>query len=237
MDGDAEEVAARLTKLVGLPNVSVSADDKWMPRGKSDPGEVQLDKAGGLLPTETQKQLRDWWLAVPKRANTPNWDIASSCHINDERGLILVEAKAHETELADPDDCKSTNLKNIRQIGRAISEANLHLQESCLAQLETKHCWNLSAWGHYQLSNRFAWSWKLASLGVPVVLVYLGFLNADEMPDPFHDPSEWESVLRNYAEGTVNSGVWGERLHIGESRIPLIPLIRTCNQDFDPKNP
>ena len=28
------------------------------------------------------------------------------------------------------------------------------------------------------MSNRFAWAWKLADLGVPVVLVYLGFFRA-----------------------------------------------------------
>ena len=33
------------------------------------------------------------------------------------------------------------------------------------------------------MSNRFAWAWKLASSSVPVVLIYLGFLRADEMRD------------------------------------------------------
>ena len=36
---------------------------------------------------------------------------------------------------------------------------------------------------HYSLCNRVAWAWKLAQLGVPVVWVYLGFLNATEMLD------------------------------------------------------
>ncbi len=35
----------------------------------------------------------------------------------------------------------------------------------------------------YQLCNRVAWAWKLADLGVPGVLVFLGFLNATEMRD------------------------------------------------------
>ena len=30
--------------------------------------------------------------------------------------------------------------------------------------------WGLSRDDHYQLSNRFAWCWKLATLGIPVVL-------------------------------------------------------------------
>ena len=248
MEGDREDVAARLTKLVGLPDVSVSADDKWMPYGKpilkdgswdkTPANEARLDKANCLVESKIRNPLRTWWLA--RRGNTPNWDIASTCNINGEPGLILVEAKAHDTELTKPDNCGSKNCENVKRICKAISEANRDLQESCQSQLGTKHDWRLSNRGHYQLSNRFAWSWKLASLGVPVVLVYLGFLNAYEMIDkgcPFQDTSKWERVLKNYGKDTVNNAVWGERLYIGEAKTPFIPLIRACDQDFDPKNP
>ena len=69
------------------------------------------------------------------------------------------------------------NKANHNQIGDAIQQAN-HGLEPLLPG------WDLSRDSHYQLSNRFAWSWKIASMGVPVVLVYLGFLNADEMDAP-----------------------------------------------------
>ena len=39
-------------------------------------------------------QLENWWLAHPKGANTPNWDIALGCEIEGKPGLILVEAGA-----------------------------------------------------------------------------------------------------------------------------------------------
>ncbi len=70
--------------------------------------------------------------------------------------------------------CPTTSKRNHAQIGRAISEASLGLKD-------TMDGWNLSRDSHYQLANRFAWAWKLASMGVPVVLVYLGFLGAAEM--------------------------------------------------------
>jgi hypothetical protein len=41
---------------------------------------------------------------------------------------------------------------------------------------------HISRDNRYQMSNRFAWSWKLASVGVPVVLVYLGFVGAADRP-------------------------------------------------------
>ena len=97
MHGEREEVAARLTKLVGLPDVKVSPDDKWMPYGKpvkkedgswdkAPAAESRLRKADGLIPSGTQGQLQSWWLAVSRGANTPNWDIASRCRINGKRG-------------------------------------------------------------------------------------------------------------------------------------------------------
>ena len=54
----------------------------------------------------------------------------SSCTIEGVEGLILVEAKAHGTELKS--DGKSPGDKeNHEQIGAAINEANTALNESC----------------------------------------------------------------------------------------------------------
>ena len=240
MDGEREEVAARLTELVDLPDVLVSPTDTWMPSGKSAPTEIELDKADGLLLPEIQRELGQWWLAVGiGKTRTPVWDIASTCNIKGKQGLILVEAKAHENELSTQgkkldNNASENSQKNHEQIGGAIIEANRELQSEVGGE------WNLSRDSHYQISNRFAWSWKLASLGTPVVLVYLGFLRAYEMTDrgdPFHYLSEWESSLKAHVQGKVNSTAWGKCLYIGEARIPFIPLIRAYNQHFDPKKP
>ena len=240
-DGEREDVAKRLTELVRLPHVRVSADDKWMPCGKpvkredgswdkTPSDEVQLDKKNCLLSCEIREPLGKWWLAI--QATTPNWDIASTCRVNDRQGLVLVEAKAHEVELTHyPDNCDSGKSENIKQIRNAICEANRRLQA------ETENKWELSPEGHYQLSNRFAWSWKLATLKIPVVLVYLGFLNAFDMgPNTklFRSESEWRRVLETYCEGKVDNSCWGRHLYFNGT--PLIPVIRTCNLPFDPKN-
>ncbi len=249
MDGDREEVAKRLIELVGLPDVVVSSNDKWMPYSKpvrkgdgswdkTPADESRLRKADGLIPAEAQKQLQNWWLAVQRgNPNTPNWDIASTCNINGKRGLILVEAKAHAKELNSKGKSLSrkaseNSRKNHEQIFGAIAEANRKFQS------EIGGDWNISRDSHYQLSNRFAWSWKLASLGVPVVLVYLGFLNADEMWDqgqPFHSQSEWECVLQDHCQSIVDNACWEQRLCFNDT--PFIPVIRACDQPFDPKNP
>ena len=156
------------------------------------------------------------------RANTPNWDVASTCKIEGKEGLLLVEAKAHRNELTKRGKRKPTGSQNRRKnherIGSAIKEANAGLGSV------TRGIWGLSRDHHYQLANRFAWSWKLAMLGVPVVLLYLGFLNADEMDGAlFRTEDDWACALKDHARGVVDNSGWGNRLDVnGTSFWPLI---------------
>jgi hypothetical protein len=88
--------------------------------------------------------------------------------------------------------------------------------------------WHLSTVSHYQLANRFAWSWKLASLGVPVVLVYLGFLQAAEMADlgaPFADADAWTQMVRQHSQGSVPEHIWDTPLLVGD--VPMYACIRS----------
>ena len=76
----------------------------------------------------------------------------------------------------------------------------------------------------YQLANRIAWAWKLASMGIPVVLVYLGFLHATKMSDRgqwFIDRAEWENAVRRYSSDKVPAEAWGTRLEIGDAWLQL----------------
>ena len=241
-DGSRDAVAQRLTKLVNPPEVEVCPNDLWMPKGKPvqkkngkwdkmPVKEAQLDKADNLVSPDIQQKLQEWWLAVPRRATTLNWDIASTCIIKGKPGLLLVEAKAHTKELSEagkPLPTTPNGWKNHEQIEQAIAEANYNLQS------ETGKSWNLSRDTHYQLSNRFAWAWKLASLGIPVALVYLGFIKAQDMTGKklFHSAEDWENTLKEYCAGVVDNSCWGLWLNIKGT--PLLPLIRTSGQQFYP---
>ena len=242
MEGNREEVANRLTRLVNLPDVTVSPSDKWMPYGKpvqrdgswdtKPSSEAVLSKPNNLVAGSVQRQLRDWWLVVPKRANAPNWDIASTCNIKGTPGLLLVEAKAHAKELSLAGKSRPTTpngWENHKRIELAIGEAATGLQ------VATGKRWDISRDHNYQLSNRFAWSWKLASLGIPVVMLYLGFLNAQDMANDgplFGSEAEWTCILKNHAMHAVNKACWGEWLDI--TGVPLIALTRAINQPFNP---
>ncbi len=213
------EVAGFLSAMVH-PYAQVSSDARWAPCGLREPDEAKLGETEGFLSEEDRQTITDWWLAQPGRANTPNWDLVSGCRMGDRQGLVLVEAKAHEGELGD-DHCGATNQGNCERINVALAEA-------------TK-AWNkilpgfaLSANSHYQLSNRFAFAWKVAALGTPVVLVYLGFLNAQEMHPSklLRSDEHWRDCVVKKSEGLVPAEAWGKTFDVKGT--PLTVLIRSA---------
>lgn len=238
MTGDRPAVAERLADLVALPEFTIGPEDFWMPspilaaRGdymkETLKEAVLLDATGpskNLLKPEKRDCLRDWWLAVPQKANSPNWDIASTCKIGGKPGLLLIEAKAHAGELKT--EGKSLRGKkrsdgsvqepsehakhNHEQIGRAIDEVS--------ARLRGLHQgWTLCRDSHYQLANRFAWAWKLASINVPVVMVYLGFLGANDMKgrELFLDSADWTRVLLDHSRSCVPEEIWEREIKVGD---------------------
>ena len=151
VDGTRHAVAARLTDRVGLPDVTVSPNDFWMPYGKpvrrgrdwdkKPVTEARLDRDDRFVGREVRRQLLDWWLSVVSKANTPNWDVASTCKIEGKEGLLLVEAKAHRNELSKAGKSKSPTeygRKNHERIGLAIEQANAGLGSV------TRGTWGLS---------------------------------------------------------------------------------------------
>lgn len=231
MEGSKVEVADRLTDLVGLPNeVAITCKDQWRPCGKADVREAQLDaKRTSLLLCSHRKEIKDWW--VVEGNSQKSWDIASTCLIRGRRGLLLIEAKAHRNEeMSKSDKSGSTNSENRKQIACAIGEAATGLHSI------TGGSWNISRDHHFQLSNRFAWSWKLANMGIPVVLLYLGFLKAEDMARKgkrvFKSGDEWEDTLKRHCENIIDNTCWGTWLDVNS--VPLLPLIRSYDQPFQP---
>ena len=228
--GTPEVVAARLSALVE-PFARVGVEDNWLPQGFVDVAEATLPEASTLLDAKVRVELQQWWLSAPSAAaRTPNWDIASTCTIEGKRGIVLVEAKAHEDEIIKEETGRKAITppvsadarRNLMRIDWAIRDANAALASS------TGLVWALSRDWNYQMSNRFAWAWKLADLGVPVVLVYLGLLRASEMTDKseqFRDAAHWEAVVRQHSEVLFPPEVWGQRFNIKGQ--PLVALIQS----------
>jgi hypothetical protein len=227
-EGAPREVAGRLNELLHPFATIDPGFATWMPRGFGHPAEAELTKQGTFLTSVQKEAVSSWWLARRRGARTPTWDFASPALIEGREGLVLIEAKAHENEL-DPlgkrKDEKSSP-ENHKKIGEAIAQASQALSALSLG-------WNLSRDHHYQLANRFAWGWKLASLGIPVVLVYLGFLEAREMEAqglPFRDEAHWRETVLQYSRESIPAEVWGKPLKVGG--IPLVAMIRSTRVDL-----
>ena len=199
----------------------------FMPN-KSNPQEAELDKsfAKHLLPQECLdcgEKIRKWWLAKStEKTQTPNWDIAAACEIKDrneiKRGLILVEAKAHVSELNKKDKSGAAG-ENAKSIKEALQDASDDLNSRCKSK-----GFNLSADNHYQLSNRIAYVWKLAQMGIPTILAYLGFTGYDPHfgDDYLRDHKHWTDTLRNYMQEVVPLDLLGKTIHCEKSWFKML---------------
>jgi hypothetical protein len=154
--------------------------------------------------------LDDWWVA--DHYKNPTWDLMAVCERESHRGLLLVEAKAHESELdwngkralvAETDSPQAW--VNDGSIRAAIGEA-----QGWFAQVAGPT--TLTADTHYQLANRLASAYKVASVGVPVVLLYLGFTGDTYFRDSIRDADHWQQLMRGYLHGVVPPDLPGRAL-------------------------
>src|SRR5581483_11717004 len=222
------EFVVELLQLVQPVNCRISAHSVWMPVGHSSPDEARLDTFGpAAMPNEwLWSTLRSWWLTYEKGANTPNWDIAMACEIEGTSGLILVEAKANAPEL----DEKGKKRDEHASIGSAANHERIGIaiEQACTALRGINADTALSRDSHYQLSNRLAFAWKLASLGVPTVLVYLGFWGDTGIAntgEPFESADDWEKCLEEFAKPIARKELFERR--INSRAAPMWFLVRS----------
>lgn len=200
---ESSNFLGEINQLLHPTGAKVTESDKWLPTGHEYPHESKLNEFGPKYMKDciNWKSLNNWWLQHKRGANTPNWDFVSTCTIERKKGLVLVEAKAHENELKKEGKKLDVNAsresrENHAQITRAIEEAREALSDEVQGV-------NIRIDRAYQLSNRIAYAWKLSSMGLPVVLIYLGFLQDDEIANvgqPFRNESHWRQVLNKHME-------------------------------------
>jgi hypothetical protein len=235
--GDPDVVAARLTAIIA-PWGKVSPTDHWMPQGFSNIEEAELHKAPRLLDDASRSELKSWWFKIARGKQTaPSFDIASTCmlHGSSRRGILLVEAKAHHSELANEDGGKRLALmhspaqaENHAHIAEAIAEANRQLAAA------TGEPWQLSHNACYQMSNRFATACKLTALGYPTILVYLGFTGAEDVADlgqPLKDAADWFKAVLMHSSALFPLQVWNHVYSVHGQ--PFVAGVRTTTTRHD----
>lgn len=185
--------------------VIITSDDISIPNSQIPNKEVTLSSfLRQNFDPKKADAVTNWW--IKKGSATPKWDLISTCKIDGKRGILLVEAKAHKGELKKdkqkiskkPSDGTVANLEHIIT---AIAEANTKIENEISGIcLSTENC--------YQFSNRVAHAWWLANQGIPVVLMYLGFLNVDDLNEDnkknkyklFASPEDWKTCFINHTK-------------------------------------
>jgi hypothetical protein len=209
------------------PTGAVPVLGTWLPRGYISTREARLETYG---PRYVQgvvdwPALRDWWLVHTRGANTPNWDLVAVCRLAGNPALALVEAKANGSELS----CNGKKLGDKASKRSRENHARIRktLFESSTALAALVPGVRISIDTHYQLANRLAFSWKLSSLGLPVILVYLGFTGDYGIVDagePLRDCAHWRDVFLQYCAPVAPAALFDHELAVCGT--PLWMLIR-----------
>lgn len=213
----------------------VRPSDHWAPNGFQDPKEIRLDEALGFLKSVDQRsELKSWWINPSlTKFRTPAWDLVSTCHIQGQPGLLLIESKAHLGEI-NSDPCSAKDKQNMTTLRAALDETTEGWND-LLAGLAATEGWKPKQWVrltpscHYELACRLAFSLKLARMGIPTALVYLGFLEAWELEEQncpiFRCHEEWENSVLEKTKQCVPNDLWN---HVYDVQgIPLALQIRS----------
>lgn len=137
-------------------------------------GQLALKRAGI---TELRKPLDSFW---PRRG--PVWDAIG---VASEGSPVFVEAKAHIAEVASPGTKASASSREM--IMRSLFSARQFYAPKSKAE------WTIH---FYQYANRLAFQYFLRELnGIRSTLVFLYFLNADDMYGP-KSQEEWRGASR-----------------------------------------
>lgn len=216
-----------VNNLLRNSGATVSGEDIYIPKGYNDPEEMELREFGPkYLPDLMDwSMIRKWWPDHP--AKSPQWDLLTTFTIEGKKGIVLVEAKAHEAELkweGKPleEDASRESIRNHRKIGECIAEACRGLNEKIPGIIIQRD-------SHYQLANRVAFAWKLAQCGMPVVLLYLGFIGDSGISDvgvPFRENDHWQRVMGAYMQGVLSQSFPETRIEF-ESAGSMTMLIRS----------
>ncbi|MCC8953135.1 hypothetical protein H8B02_06530 [Bradyrhizobium sp. Pear77] len=226
---DSPRFVPQLLAMVAPTGFMISELGARQPKGWSDPRESELvgPHEPFLLP-EQQATLTGWWLKHKRGVKLPTWDLAvSALDAEMRKSLILVEAKAHAAELGiagksspkrrKPDE-QARSDENHERIAAAIAEANTNLR---INSPDIR----LSRDSNYQLSNRIAFAWKLASMGIPTALLYLGFIGDENIAtDPHHflTPSDWQAAFDLYSAKHLPVAYQGQRINCGAASFWLL---------------
>lgn len=136
-----------------------------------------------------------------------NWDAVAWISDDQNRELLLVEAKAEAKEVSQ--GCKSGNQDNKRRIAAELERAKQRLQVR-----DSRGDWMEA---YYQCANRLAVLTFLDEVGIPAHLLFLYFCGdrRDAGRNSPQSAEEWEPILAGQSQhiGTIGNEALAARVH------------------------
>jgi len=129
--------------------------------------------------------------------------------------ISINRAKANAQELGIAGKQIALTVKGQARTQASLQRSQANHGRICSAITEASDALTLlnvtktfSAGSHYQFANRLAFVWKLASLGIPTALLYLGFVGdggLEESLKPFKDDREWQDAFASHSSSILPS--------------------------------
>lgn len=232
---DGGDFETSMNEMLRGTGFLVPRSGRRIPSGWNDPAEAQIGReCGGLVSDPINVRLLNWWLAKTRGAKLPNWDLAAAAiYAGGRPGLVLAEAKAHVEEFTNEAAGQRTGAhpENVATINAAIGEAR-----DALAKLAPKVAISREHW--YQLSNRIAFAWKLASEGIATALIYVGFTGDEGMArvgEPLRSSRHWRETIA-LTEEVLPADIWEREIDCGAAPLWLLIRSRPCLRQSVLKN-
>ena len=215
-----------VNSLICLSGAQISEDDIKYPNAFTTREAELRDFLSENFDSNIANDFEDWWLGSRTRSYTTHkWDLISTCKIDDKKGILLVESKAHWDEIKTEGKIYKQNYSQAerhyhKKICNAIDDSNYVLSE-------LKPGVSVSPGTCYQLSSHIAHAYFLAQQGIPVVLLYLGCINASYKLKklglkPFRTNDEWQNCFHNAAKLIGADLLLDEKLTIGKASFTLL---------------
>lgn len=187
---------------------SIGAEDvEWLPGppNPNDPGKFREWKGLNFLSHDVQLQ-NAWRKIWPSTGNPPNWDGVGRVRIGGQWQWLLVEAKAHEGEVAS--SCTASSERS-----RALITATLAATRQALGVSPERDWLN----GYYQYCNRLAVLNFLHEQVIPAHLLFIYFIGDKSGPRRICPQTEtgWRRVLERQNEhvGMPSTHPLQDRVH------------------------
>lgn len=179
--------SGELTELIeSIAGVTVIANT-GVPKSKGTPAEKSLEsyiRENNLITESKQECFDKWW--IEHRGKRPTWDYVCEAKIDGQDGLILVEAKAQKSECGKKKKVLSKDA-NVYQKGN-----HDHIENAIETEISSL-CGQYS--GYYQIANRIAYANRIRELGIPVILIFLGFLGDSGSNGQWETEDKWKSDM------------------------------------------